>query len=987
MVSVSDGVSSVNLPSFNIDVSNTNRAPSINGLPSLSLSENMPYSFIPVATDVDEDSLTFSIANRPSWADFDAATGALTGTPSFTDSGEYSAIVISASDGVSSVNLPSFNIEVSNTNRAPSISGLPTLSLAESMPYSFIPVATDADEDSLTFSITNKPSWADFDAATGVLTGTPSFTDSGEYSAIVVSVSDGVSSVSLPSFNIAVSNTNRAPSISGLPTLSLAENMPYSFIPVATDADQDSLRFSITNKPNWADFDVATGALTGTPSFTDSGEYSAIVVSVSDGVISVSLPSFNIEVSNTNRAPSISGLPAQTVVENTVYLFIPTASDPDGDNLIFTVTNKPSWADFDPTTGALTGLAIYLEDGGLLLTQISVSDGAGEVDLADFFIQVLPDLDGDTIPDTIDTDDDGDGIPDDEEGLGDYDNDGIPDYQDLDVDGDGLPDSEEGVTDDDNDGIPNYLDTSDDEDGDGIEDVLEGLGDADGDGVGNAFDTDSDNDGIPDSVEYRRTVSGQGRDSDGDGALDYLDRDSDNDGLPDAMETQQDSDGDGQADYLDLDSDNDGIHDRAEAGLFSIDNRMDTDNDGIIDLFDVDITEGNDIDQNGIDDLVGLLDSDQDGVPNYRDLDSDNDGVFDIVEAGMNDLNNDGLLDAVLTPVLILRDIDQDSIPDFLDLDSDNNGVFDIAGSPSAVFDLNGDGRIDITSDTDSDGIDDSVDGEPRGPGGRVYQGFPPQAGDDLVDVKEGASIIFDARINDSDQEVESSSLVVIIVTEPGNGQLLLSGEGVFTYIHDGSESMNDRFTYLVSDSIFESNQATVTINIEPANDAPVALSQSLSTTDSVMLEFDLNATDSDDTDLFYVINEQPSYGLLGQEGRRVLYTPDPGFLGVDTFTFYVSDGEATSDVVSVKIAVLTDVDTDGVGDIFDTDVGNNGIPDELEEGTADDETVEVTPVKTEPKHKRGLGALDRSWLLVLLALVFMCRPKALAQRTLCARA
>ncbi|MBN2005123.1 MAG: hypothetical protein JXA21_17320, partial [Anaerolineae bacterium] len=75
------------------------------------------------------------------------------------------------------------------------------------------------------------------------------------------------------------------------------------------------------------------------------------------------------------------------------------------------------------------------------------------------------DEDGDGIPDNQQPDSDGDGIPDDEEGAGDSDGDGIPDYQDTDSDGDGIPDEEEGAGDSDGDGTPDYQDT--DSDGDG----------------------------------------------------------------------------------------------------------------------------------------------------------------------------------------------------------------------------------------------------------------------------------------------------------------------------------------------------------------------------------------------------------------------------------------------------------------------------------------------------------------------------------------
>jgi hypothetical protein len=69
-------------------------------------------------------------------------------------------------------------------------------------------------------------------------------------------------------------------------------------VPSASDANGDSLGFSITSKPAWATFSTATGALTGTPTTAQVGTYSGIVITVSDGKVSQSLPAFSITVNS-----------------------------------------------------------------------------------------------------------------------------------------------------------------------------------------------------------------------------------------------------------------------------------------------------------------------------------------------------------------------------------------------------------------------------------------------------------------------------------------------------------------------------------------------------------------------------------------------------------------------------------------------------------------------------------------------------------------
>jgi hypothetical protein len=87
-------------------------------------------------------------------------------------------------------------------NQPPTISGTPATQVLATATYDFKPTAADADGNSLTFSIVNKPSWATFNAATGELHGTPTSADIGTTSGIVISVSDGISTVSLSAFSV-----------------------------------------------------------------------------------------------------------------------------------------------------------------------------------------------------------------------------------------------------------------------------------------------------------------------------------------------------------------------------------------------------------------------------------------------------------------------------------------------------------------------------------------------------------------------------------------------------------------------------------------------------------------------------------------------------------------------------------------------------------------------------------------------------------------
>ena len=299
VISVSDGRASAALPAFSIQVNSNNRAPTISGSPATSVQATQAYSFQPAASDPDNDPLTYSITNRPAWATFSTSTGRLSGTPTAANVGNYANIVVSVSDGRASASLSAFSINVTAApNRAPTISGSPATSVTAGSAYTFTPTASDPDQDTLGFTIQNRPAWASFDTATGRLSGTPTSANAGAYSNIVISVSDSRASASLPAFTITVSSNNRAPTITGTPPTSVNANSAYTFQPTGADPDGDTLTYSIQNRPTWATFNASTGQLSGTPTSAQAGTYANIVISVSDGTASASLPAFTITVAS-----------------------------------------------------------------------------------------------------------------------------------------------------------------------------------------------------------------------------------------------------------------------------------------------------------------------------------------------------------------------------------------------------------------------------------------------------------------------------------------------------------------------------------------------------------------------------------------------------------------------------------------------------------------------------------------------------------------
>ncbi|PIW02247.1 MAG: hypothetical protein COW42_02420, partial [Deltaproteobacteria bacterium CG17_big_fil_post_rev_8_21_14_2_50_63_7] len=389
--------------------------------------------------------------------------------------------------------------------------------------------------------------------------------------------------------------------------------------------------------------------------------------------------------------------------------------------------------------------AVGTDDFGPLADNNTDNDGP-DVD-SDGICDVGEDSDGDGLTDAVevaigtspfDRDSDHDGIGDFVETNGgqeiDTDLDDTIDALDLDSDKDGVSDFLEGVRDSDRDGTPDWRDIDDDEDGiltsqEGTEGLVFG-GDVDSDNIPNYLDTDSDGDSKLDASE--------------------LDGDDDNDGIPnyldpnDADGPDADADGDGLTNLLETtlgtnptnpDSDGDGINDFIETNGGQV---VHSDNDAIIDALDLDS------DGDGVDDrFEGTVDTDADDLPDWRDIDDDNDTIptktelQDSLTFGL-DVDGDGLLnwldtdsdaDTVLDETELTGDLDGDGVPNYLDaidddgpdVDPDSDGLTNAQeaaiGTNPYKADSDGDGIGDFVEtnagsaiDSDNDGTIDALD-------------------------------------------------------------------------------------------------------------------------------------------------------------------------------------------------------------------------------------------------------------------------------------
>ncbi|MEJ4088934.1 MBG domain-containing protein [Galbibacter orientalis] len=173
---------------------------------------------------------------------------------------------------------------------------------------------------------------------------------------------NGMSNSNRASVTFDIISVNDAPIIGGTPNKIAIEQSPYSFTPTASDVEGDELSFSIINKPSWASFDRSTGRLYGTPSESNIGLYASLIISVYDGDLKSSLPSFNLEVINLNKAPEIN-TPASVLITENAPESLSGISISDADAGTSPIQVSLSGTNGTITLSSTTGLVFSVGDG------------------------------------------------------------------------------------------------------------------------------------------------------------------------------------------------------------------------------------------------------------------------------------------------------------------------------------------------------------------------------------------------------------------------------------------------------------------------------------------------------------------------------------------------------------------------------------------------------------------------------------------------
>ena len=212
-------------------------------------------------------------------------------------------------------------------------------------------------------------------------------------------------------------------------------------------------------------------------------------------------------------------------------------------------------------------------------------------------------------------------------------------------------------------------------------------------------------------------------------------------------------------------------------------------------------------------------------------------------------------------------------------------------------------------------GVDNGQD--PNENDGKMYEmsfsidNHAPIAADDGYSINEDETLSLAASgLLSNDTDAESNVLTAVKVTDPAYGALTINADGSFIYTPVLNYNGSDSFTYKVNDGSADSNVATVTITIQPVNDAPVATSDSRDMVENSVLTVVApgvleNDSDVDSLGLTAILMSDPVQGTLTLDADgSFIYTPVLNFSGIDSFTYKATDGSADSSIATVTIRV-----------------------------------------------------------------------------------
>ena len=346
-----DGSLDSNTATVSITVNPVNDPPVLSNVPaSATINELVSYTFTATASDVDGDTLTFSLSGAPAGATIDSSTGAFSWTPTEAQGPGVYPFSVVVSDGNGGSNTESITITVNEVNQAPVASGASVSThVNTALPVTLVATDGDIPANTLTDSIVSGPTNGTLGSISGnSVTYTPNTNYTGSDS-FTWKANDGSLDSNTATINITVGND--APTLAAISDQTVDELTTLSLTAVGTDPNSDPLTFSLSGAPAGATIDSSTGAFSWTPTEAQGPGVYPVTVSVTDGV-STDSKSFNVTVNEVNVAPVAQALAVSTDEDTAKDITLAgTDSDIPVQTLSFTITTPPAHG----TLGTIVG--------------------------------------------------------------------------------------------------------------------------------------------------------------------------------------------------------------------------------------------------------------------------------------------------------------------------------------------------------------------------------------------------------------------------------------------------------------------------------------------------------------------------------------------------------------------------------------------------------------------------------------------------------
>ncbi|MGH8030080.1 MAG: putative Ig domain-containing protein, partial [Arenimonas sp.] len=369
-----------------------NHAPVFTSTSLKTATKGQSYFYDANATDSDGDLLTYSLVTKPSGMTIDGATGGVRWTPTATGN---VTVNIRVTDANGSNAHQMYTIVVTNpVNHAPAFDTQALTVVALGQRYQYDAHATDPDGNALQYLMLVAPAGMTVDTTTGTVVWQPGAAQVGAH-AVQLQAKDPLGLAAVQSFTVyvtqGVDTGNHPPAIRSMPATSIELGEDYAYAITTEDIDGDTVIVALNTAPTG--MALVDGTLRWTPTSAQLGTH-AVSLTATDGNGGLATQTFSIVVFSTsgggtnpnpNHPPSITTDPLTLVALGQTYRYYPSATDPDGDPLTYSLLSAPTGMTVNATTGVLAWTPSAV---GTAAVALRVSDNRGGSAVQSFSIVI-----------------------------------------------------------------------------------------------------------------------------------------------------------------------------------------------------------------------------------------------------------------------------------------------------------------------------------------------------------------------------------------------------------------------------------------------------------------------------------------------------------------------------------------------------------------------------------------------------------------------